>query len=105
VADHTTSKGRAVIGQPLPRREDPRHLQGRGCFTDDLLPPGTLAVMILRSPHAHARIVTLDTAAARDLPGVIAIYTAADLAGHVAPLPCNWLLPGIARARAPRTCH
>jgi carbon-monoxide dehydrogenase large subunit len=67
------------------RLEDPRLLRGRGHYLDDVVLPRMLAVAFVRSPHAHAEIVAIDTAAARALPGVVAVVTAADLAG-VAPL-------------------
>ena len=48
------------IGARIPRNEDPRLLQGLGCFVDDVHPPGILHGAVLRSPHAHARIVRID---------------------------------------------
>src|SRR5438270_354669 len=67
------------IGQPVRRREDQRFLTGAGHFTDDIDLPGQAWGYVLRSPHAHARIRSLDTAAAKAAPGVLAIYTIADL--------------------------
>ena len=69
------------FGQPLRRLEDPRLLTGGGRFTADRAAPGALQAVFLRSPHAHARIQAVDTAAARAMPGVAAILTAADTAG------------------------
>ena len=70
------------LSQPLRRIEDPRLLVGGGRYTDDLVAHGTAAgaapAHILRSPHAHARIVSIDTRAAKALPGVLAVLTAAD---------------------------
>ncbi|HTV87708.1 MAG TPA: xanthine dehydrogenase family protein molybdopterin-binding subunit [Stellaceae bacterium] len=66
------------IGQPVRRKEDLRLLTGRGCFVDDVAPEGLLHVVFVRSPHAHARIASLDTRAARALPGVAAVLTGAD---------------------------
>src|SRR3954453_2144098 len=66
-------------GQPVKRLEDPRLLTGKGHFIDDKAAEGTLWLHILRSPPAHARLKSIDTAAARALPGVEAIYTGADL--------------------------
>src|SRR5437868_6798583 len=66
------------IGQPVKRREDQRFLTGAGHFTDDIDLPGQAWGYVLRSPHAHARIRSLDTAA-KAAPGVLAIYTIADL--------------------------
>ena len=69
--------------------EDPRLLIGRGRYTDDIVLPNLLHGVVLRSPHAAARIAAIDTAAAASLAGVRAIYTAADLnADGIAPLPC-----------------
>jgi carbon-monoxide dehydrogenase large subunit len=68
------------IGQPVRRKEDARFLTGRGRYTDDMDLPGQAHLAILRSPHAHARIVSLDVAAARSAPGVIAVLTGHDAA-------------------------
>ncbi len=74
------------IGQALPRREDPRLLRGLGRFHDDLAIPGALHAVFVRSPHAAARIVAIDTAAARAAPGVVAVLTGADIARLATPL-------------------
>jgi carbon-monoxide dehydrogenase large subunit len=66
------------VGRPLPRFEDLRLITGRGRFTDDRSLPGQAYGVFVRSPHAHARILRLDGTAARALPGVIAVLTAAD---------------------------
>ncbi|HET6183578.1 MAG TPA: xanthine dehydrogenase family protein molybdopterin-binding subunit [Acetobacteraceae bacterium] len=77
------------LAQPVRRVEDPRLLLGRGRYTDDITLPGMLAGHVLRSPHAAARIRRIDTAAAGKLPGVQAIYTAADLKSDgIGTLPC-----------------
>ncbi len=68
------------IGERVLRKEDPRLLTGRGQFVDDISLPGMLHVAFARSQVARGRIVSIETAAARDVPGVHAIYTAADLA-------------------------
>jgi carbon-monoxide dehydrogenase large subunit len=68
-----------LIGARVPRHEDERLLRGGGCFVDDVNPPGVLHAAGLRSPHASARIVRIDTARARALPGVHLVLTAADL--------------------------
>ncbi|MGH7070514.1 MAG: xanthine dehydrogenase family protein molybdopterin-binding subunit [Acetobacteraceae bacterium] len=76
--------------QSVRRVEDPRLLQGRGCYTDDITPSGTLHAVVVRSPHAHARIRAIDTAAAGRFPGVLGVFTAADLkADGVGPMPCE----------------
>src|SRR5215831_8757652 len=74
-------------GQSVKRFEDPRLLTGHGTFLDDLKFPGMLHAVVLRSPHAHAHITAIDTTAARHLPGVVSIITAADLEGVVEPVP------------------
>ncbi|MBI1847479.1 MAG: xanthine dehydrogenase family protein molybdopterin-binding subunit, partial [Candidatus Rokubacteria bacterium] len=77
------------LGSPLRRKEDVRLLTGAGRFVDDLRVPGTLHAAIVRSPHAHARVERVEAAAARALPGVVAVLTLADLpecAGAVPPL-------------------
>ena len=77
------------LAQPVRRVEDPRLLLGKGRYTDDIVLPNMLYGLVLRSPHAAARVRTLDIAAAAKLPGVKAIYTATDLnADGIAPLPC-----------------
>jgi carbon-monoxide dehydrogenase large subunit len=70
------------IGQPVPRREDPGLLTGRGRYTDDLSLPGEAYAHVLRSPYAHGLIRGLDVSEARAAPGVLAVITAADLAGY-----------------------
>jgi carbon-monoxide dehydrogenase large subunit len=66
------------IGQPLPRTEDARLLTGRGQFSDDFCLPGQTYATIVRSPHAHARVVRIDTASAKKMPGVLDVFTGAD---------------------------
>ena len=77
------------IGAAVRRKEDFRFLSGRGQYTDDIDRPGQTHAFILRSPHAHAAINGIDTAAARAMPGVLAVFTAADLAG-IGGIPCGW---------------
>jgi aerobic carbon-monoxide dehydrogenase large subunit len=67
------------IGQPVPRREDLRLIQGQGCFSNDINLPGQAHANFVRSPHAHARIVSIDTSAALALEGVIAVLTGKDV--------------------------
>jgi carbon-monoxide dehydrogenase large subunit len=76
-----------LVGRAVERMEDARFLSGSGLFVDDLERDGMLHAAILRSPIAHARIVSIDTAAALAMPGVRAIFTAADLAGEVPLIP------------------
>ena len=72
----------AVFGkaQYIKRVEDDRLLTGTGGFTDNLSRPNQVHVVLVRSPHAHARIVKIDAAAARNAPGVVAVFTWADMA-------------------------
>ena len=89
---------RPYIGAPIRRREDARFLTGRGQYLDDLRPPGPpmLHAAILRSPHAHARIRRIDTAAAQALDGVAAVFTYADIAPLAKPIPMRvFPLPGL----------
>ena len=82
-----------IFGSAIRRREDPRLLTGLGTFTDDLSLPGMVHAAMLRSPHAHARIVSIDTAKAAKAPGVLAVYIGKDIAEALKPMPCAWLLP------------
>ncbi len=70
--------GEFAIGQGVPRFEDPRLVQGRGRYIDDVVYPGMAFGVVLRSPHGHAKILSLKTDAAKAAPGVLAIITAAD---------------------------
>jgi carbon-monoxide dehydrogenase large subunit len=77
------------LAQPVRRVEDPRLLRGDGRYTDDIALPGMLHGVVLRSPHAAAAIQSIDVTAAREMPGIVAIYTGADLeADGIGGLPC-----------------
>ena len=67
------------IGQPVPRFEDPRLLRGEGRYVNDIVLPGMAQIAYLRSPHPHARIVSIDAAEARAAPGVLGVFTVEDL--------------------------
>jgi carbon-monoxide dehydrogenase large subunit len=83
------------VGRPVRRLEDERLLRGGSRYVSDLIAKsGALRVKVLRSPHAHARIIAIDASAARAMPGVVAVLAAADLAG-VGDLPCDWQPPGM----------
>jgi aerobic carbon-monoxide dehydrogenase large subunit len=82
-----------MFGSGIRRREDPRLITGTATYTDDLVLPRMVHMAILRSPYAHARIRRMDTTRARQAPGVVAVYTGADTAQALAPMPCAWLLP------------
>ncbi|TMF93440.1 MAG: carbon monoxide dehydrogenase, partial [Chloroflexi bacterium] len=70
------------IGQSIKRKEDGRFLRGKGNYLDDIELPGMLHMAILRSPHAHARIKSVDTAEASKMPGVVAVVTGELMAQH-----------------------
>ena len=89
------------VGRAYPLKEDARLVAGRGRFLDDLAPGRLLHVAMLRSPHAHARIVALDATAAAALPGVAAILTGAQAA--VLSKPIRPLIPTAAPVRDSRT--
>jgi 4-hydroxybenzoyl-CoA reductase alpha subunit len=69
----------SVIGKPLPKVDAASRVTGQAIYADDMLPPRTLHCRILRSPHPHARILSIDTSAARRIPGVVAVISGADL--------------------------
>ncbi|MDP9074801.1 MAG: molybdopterin-dependent oxidoreductase [Actinomycetota bacterium] len=81
----------AVVGTRLLRKEDPKLLTGESRFVHDLVVPGAVHVAIIRSPHAHARIRSVDLSAATGQPGVVAAFSGADLRAEWAgPMPCAW---------------
>jgi carbon-monoxide dehydrogenase large subunit len=91
--------GARYFGAAVRRREDPRFLRGEGRFVDDVTLPGVLHAAFLRSPHAHAAITRIRTDAAKKKPGVVAVYTHADLAAWMKPLPLFGAAPpGLAAA-------
>lgn len=81
------------IGASVKRVEDYRFLTGRGRYTDDMNRPGQCHAYIVRSPHAHARILSIDTSATVAAPGVLTVLTGADMvADNIGSLPCGWLI-------------
>ena len=79
------------IGAPLRRKEDDALLRGRGTFVDNIDLPGTVVMIVVRSPYAHARIASIGTSAAEASPGVVAVFTGADLRDDwKAAMPCAW---------------
>lgn len=81
-------------GQPVRRLEDDRLITGKGQYSDDIALPGTAHMVLLRSPHAHAKIRMIDTLAAREAKGVIAVFTHKDIAeAGLQPLPCVAIMP------------
>jgi carbon-monoxide dehydrogenase large subunit len=80
--------GYRFIGKPLPRKEDERLITGKGRFTDDFNLDGQAHAVMVRSPYPHARIVAIDAAAAKAMPGVLGVFTGADcIADKIGPLP------------------
>ncbi|MBB3896617.1 xanthine dehydrogenase family protein molybdopterin-binding subunit [Roseococcus suduntuyensis] len=94
------------LSQSVRRVEDPRLLLGQGRYTDDISLPGEVAGHVLRSPHAHAEIKSMDVSAAQAMPGVLAVITGADLAAAgIGEVPCAIPLKnkdGTDRANTPR---
>jgi CO/xanthine dehydrogenase Mo-binding subunit len=77
------------IGASVRRKEDLRFISGRGNYTDDINRPNQTYAVFRRSDRPHANIVSIDTSAAKTAPGVVAVYTAEDLAA-IGGLPCGW---------------
>jgi len=78
------------IGKARRRKEDARLVTGQTNWTDNITLPGLAQVAFLRSPQAHARITSVSLDAARQAPGVIAVFSGADLAAEQGSLPCAW---------------
>ncbi len=91
----TTTNGAPHVGQAMRRKEDPRLITGRARYIDDISLPGTLWMALVRSPEAHARIVSIDVSAARERPGVHGVFTGEDLSDLGGPLPMAWVPPGV----------
>src|SRR2546428_670798 len=82
-----------VFGESVLRKEDDRFLTGRGNFVADMLPPGTVFAKFVRSPYAHARIRSINTAKARRLPGVLDVLTSQDMKDQVGDIITAWAIP------------
>jgi aerobic carbon-monoxide dehydrogenase large subunit len=93
-AGQRAAKPTGPIGSRIERKEDARFLTGAGQYTDDVVLPHQTYATFVRSPHAHARIRGIRTDAAREAPGVLAVYTGADIPAAVGGLPCGWLITG-----------
>ena len=91
--DGETAMSSRIFGSGIRRREDPRLITGSATYTGDVTLPGMAHAAMLRSGHAHARIRRIDTSRAAAAPGVLAVYTGADVEGALQPMPCAWLLP------------
>ncbi|GAA2367366.1 xanthine dehydrogenase family protein molybdopterin-binding subunit [Nonomuraea africana] len=83
-------EGKREVGKARRRKEDSRLLTGRTTWTDNIQLPGLLHVAFKRSPMAHARIAGVDVSAARDMPGVVAVFSGQDVADEQGSLPCAW---------------
>ena len=95
--------GRFGTGQAIRRVEDERLITGEGLYTDDFALPEQASLYFLRSPYAHAKLVAMDTTQARAAPGVVAVFTAADLdAAGVGKLA---IMPGLEGRGRRRTRH
>ncbi|HYE75679.1 MAG TPA: molybdopterin cofactor-binding domain-containing protein, partial [Blastocatellia bacterium] len=81
------------VGQKIKRTEDPRLVKGLGHYVDDIKLADTLHVAFVRSPHAHARINSINVDAAKSAPGVVAVYTGAEVAGKIGFIPCAAAAP------------
>lgn len=84
-----------LLGERIKRKEDPRLIQGRAHYVDDIKLEGMLYMAFVRSVHAHACIRKVDTAAAKVLPGVIAVYTGHDIKGKLGLVPCAAGMEGL----------
>jgi carbon-monoxide dehydrogenase large subunit len=85
----------SLIGSRVERKEDYRFLTGSGTYTEDVVADRQTHAYFLRSPHAHAAIRGIDATKAKAAPGVIAVYTGADLPESVGGLPCGWLITDV----------
>ena len=90
----TITKTETLVGKRVRRREDPRLITGAATYLDDIKMPGMTHAIIVRSPHAAARIRGIDSKAALALPGVLAVFTGADIK-HLGPVPTAASLPGL----------
>lgn len=95
IDDEKLATMKFAVGQPVTRAEDPRLLRGEGRYTDDVNRPGQVWCAMVRSPVAHGVLRGIDADAARAMPGVLAVYTAADLAAAgYSPMPYRVALKG-----------
>ena len=88
-----TTSTTSPFGASIKRREDPRLISGLGTYVDDIKMVGMLHLALVRSPYAHANIVSVDTSAAKAVEGVVAIYTGEELADQLGSLICGWVVP------------
>ena len=88
-----TTSTTSPFGASIKRREDPRLISGQGTYVDDIKMVGMLHLALVRSPYAHANIVSVDTSAAKAAEGVVAVYTGEELADQLGSLICGWIVP------------
>jgi carbon-monoxide dehydrogenase large subunit len=88
------AKPEPLVGKSVRRREDPRLITGTAVYLDDMKMPGMTHAVVVRSPHAAARLRSVNAKPALDLPGVIAVFTGADVK-HLGAVPCAASLPGL----------
>jgi aerobic carbon-monoxide dehydrogenase large subunit len=91
----TSAAPGGAVGAALRRKEDPPLITGMGRYLDDISITGMLWMAFVRSPEAHARIVSIDTTAAAGRDGVVAVFTGADMTDLGGPLPMAWVPPGV----------
>jgi carbon-monoxide dehydrogenase large subunit len=94
VAEEASTGGNGHVGRSLRRKEDPRLITGRASYVDDITLTGQLWAAWVRSPEAHAKILSIDTSTAKARDGVVAVYTHEDL-DMEAGLPMAWVPPGV----------
>src|SRR5437762_12594059 len=82
-----------LFGSGIKRREDPRLITGRATYTDDVKLPGLLHAAVLRSTYANAKLGKVDVAKAKKAPGVVAVFTGADVKDKLNTVPCAWNVP------------
>src|SRR6266851_8380167 len=87
------SDAKPYVGRAMKRVEDPRLIKGAGTYVDDLRLPGLLHAAILRSPYAHAKIISIKTDAAKASPGVCGVFTGADVNAACGLVPCASPMP------------
>src|SRR5436189_5852040 len=90
----TVIKQDTLVGKRIRRKEDPRLITGTATYVDDIQMPGMHHACVLRSPHAAAKIRSINIQPALQHPGVVAVFTGADV-GSVGPVPCGASLPGL----------
>lgn len=92
MSSHISQSG-GMVGSAVPRREDRRFITGSGRYVDDIVVPNQCYAVLVRSPHAHAKIRRILTRAAQASPGVVAVFTGQDVAADkIGGIPCGWLV-------------